>query len=311
MATVSRTMQPFLHHFLYADSLSDGVHAPRFSDLNGGAPPPPAKNNDPTPGRNGEPAGELGLVLQQDPAWHAQTGAPTDPQAGNTPGTQRDVLRSASYSPNSVTGMFAAAGAWSVSNSAYQNSTTGGDNVSLFDLNTWLPANFYEIQSVIKVQGGGSQQNGFIIFDYQGPTNFKYAGLDVTHNLLKIGQRTDTGWNDLATLSVGKPNLSVNSQNTLDLQVTGTTATLTVASSNAQNNNTLKVSYTFNAPLNTGLLGVGANNSIAAYTSFTVQRLPVNFTYSVLEDLSDGVAQNFTPATGAWTTTSGTSGVYS
>jgi RTX calcium-binding nonapeptide repeat (4 copies) len=313
MATVSRTMQPFLHHFLYAESLSDGVDATRYSDLNGGARlPVPTKNNDPNPGRNGEPAGELGLVLQQDDAWHAQTGAPTDPQAGNTPGTQRDVLRSASYAPNTITGMFADSGSWSVVNSAYQNSTTkvSGDNISLFDLDTWLPANFYEVQSIMKVQSGGTQQNGFIIFDYQGPTNFKYAGIDIKNNQLKIGQRSDTGWNDLAILPAGKPTLGLNSQNTLLLTVNGTTATLSVASSNAQNTNVLKVSYTFNAPLNTGMLGVGTNNSIAAYTSYTVQRLPVIYTYSVLEDLSDGVAQNFTPATGTWTTTSGTNGAY-
>src|SRR5258708_25951116 len=97
MATVSRTMQPALHFFLYAESLGDGVDATRYFDLNGGATPPGAKNNDPNPGRNGEPAGELGLVLQSDSAWHGQTGAPTDPQAGNPPGTQRDGLRSARF----------------------------------------------------------------------------------------------------------------------------------------------------------------------------------------------------------------------
>ena len=34
-------------------------------------------------GRNGEPFGELGLVLQQDALWGAQHGGPNDPQAGN------------------------------------------------------------------------------------------------------------------------------------------------------------------------------------------------------------------------------------
>ena len=58
------------------------------------------------------------------------------------------------------------------------------------------------------------------------------------------------------------------------------------------------------------MLGVGTNNSIASFTSYTVQRLPVTFTYQVLEDLSDGVANKFTPQTGTWTTTSGTTGVY-
>jgi len=41
-----------------------------------------------------------------------------------------------------------------------------------------------------------------------------------------------------------------------------------------------------------------------------VQKLPVAFTYSAVEDLSDGVADKFTVQTGTWTTTSGTTGRY-
>src|SRR5262249_50983475 len=202
---VSRTRQPQVHFFLYAESLSDGVDATRYSDLHNGAAAPTPKNNDPNPGRNGEPAGELGLVLQQDAAWHAQTGAPTDPQAGNTPGTQRDVLRSANFSGNGPSAMFAAAGTWNVTGGAYQNasSTVSGHNASLFDLNTWL-STYYEVKATLKITSGGSLANGFILFDYQSATDFKYAGLDAKNNLLKIGQRTASGWTDLATLSAGK-----------------------------------------------------------------------------------------------------------
>ena len=87
MATVSRTIQPQLPEFLYALSKSDGadqtLSAIYFSD----------------PARNGEPFGELGLVTQQDAAWQDQKGAPRDPQAGNVPGGQRDVLRTNNTSP--------------------------------------------------------------------------------------------------------------------------------------------------------------------------------------------------------------------
>jgi hypothetical protein len=302
MATVSRTLQPGLHFFLYADSLSDGVDATRFSDLNNGAAPPPPKNNDPNPGRNGEPAGELALVLQKDAAWHAQTGAPTDPQAGNTPGTKRDVLRSASFTGNGgPTGMFAAAGTWSVISASYSNSlsTVSGDNVSLFDLNTWLPT-YYEVPVTVKVNPGGANLNSYVIFDYQDPSNFKYAGIDVLNNRLEIGQRSTTGWTDVATLSV--KGLGQNKQTAFMLTVNFETATVSF------NGNTL--SYTFSAPLNLGALGLGTNSSLTSFTSYAVQKLPVSFTYSVLEDFSDGVANNFTPQTGSWTTTSGTTGRY-
>ena len=81
MATVSRTVQPQLPEYLDALSASDGAD-PYLAAKWG---------SDPT--RNGEPYGELGIVLQQDAAWGDQKGKPRDPQAGNTPGVKRDVLR--------------------------------------------------------------------------------------------------------------------------------------------------------------------------------------------------------------------------
>lgn len=300
MATVSRTMQPQLQDFLYAESAADGADPTRYADLNGGAAAPAATKNDPNPGRNGEPAGELGLVLQQDSAWHGQTGAPTDPQAGNLPGTQRDVLRTANFSGNGPTAMFADSGTWSVSGGAYQNSTTSGtgDNISLFDLNTWLPS-YYEVTATAKVTGG-TRSDAFIIFDYHSATDFKFAGMDVANNQLVIGQRSEAGWTNLATLTV--KGLGLNKNNSFMLAANGATATVSLG--------TYALSYRFAAPLNTGLTGVGTNNSLASFTAYAVQQLPINYTYAVLEDFSDGVANAFTPATGTWTTTSGTTGRY-
>jgi hypothetical protein len=89
MATVSRTIQPQLPEFLYALAKSDGADqtlgAEHGSTLD--------------PVRDGEPFGELGLITQQDAAWGDQRGKPRDPQAGNTPGAQRDVLRTAGADP--------------------------------------------------------------------------------------------------------------------------------------------------------------------------------------------------------------------
>jgi hypothetical protein len=81
MATVSRTVQPQLPEYLYLLSQSDG------------ADPFIAQHYGSDLARNGEPFGELGVVQQQDAAWQDQRGKPRDPQAGNSPGVQRDVLR--------------------------------------------------------------------------------------------------------------------------------------------------------------------------------------------------------------------------
>ena len=69
--TVQRLPSPGLISFLLQIAKSDGA------DLSLAA----QYSADPT--RNGEPFGELGMVLQQDAAWQSQSGGPRDPQAGN------------------------------------------------------------------------------------------------------------------------------------------------------------------------------------------------------------------------------------
>jgi len=71
LTAVGRMPQPAEITFLYQLSKSDGADQ-RVGVNHGG-----------DPARNGEPFGELGLVVQSDAAWQAQSGAPRDPQPGN------------------------------------------------------------------------------------------------------------------------------------------------------------------------------------------------------------------------------------
>ena len=70
MPTVSRTVNPGLRDFLYALSRSQGAD-PFVVQVVG------------NPDRNGEPFGEIGVVIQQDAAWQDQNGGPRDPQPGS------------------------------------------------------------------------------------------------------------------------------------------------------------------------------------------------------------------------------------
>jgi Matrixin len=79
--TISDRLGPGMPEFLYALSKSNGAD-PTLAAQYGGAAD-----------RNGEPFGEIALVLRQDAAWDDQRGAPRDPQSGNIPGGPRDVLR--------------------------------------------------------------------------------------------------------------------------------------------------------------------------------------------------------------------------
>ena len=41
---------------------------------------------------------------------------------------------------------------------------------------------------------GGWKANAYVIFDYFSPTDFKFAGIDVSTNKIVIGHRTAAGW---------------------------------------------------------------------------------------------------------------------
>src|SRR6185437_12364371 len=105
MPAVSRTLQPFLQEFLYALSKSDGADQTLMTRY--------AAFDDRYQGiasRNGEPYGELGLVLQHDDAWHQQTGSPFNQMPENLGGTAIDVMKTANIRPFNSSGMGASSG---------------------------------------------------------------------------------------------------------------------------------------------------------------------------------------------------------
>lgn len=81
-----RQVPPHTFEFFYALGESDGADQTRIGELEEG------RFGDPE--RNGEPYGELGLIIQKDRDegfnWKDQHGKPIDRQAGNTPGGKRD-----------------------------------------------------------------------------------------------------------------------------------------------------------------------------------------------------------------------------
>lgn len=87
MPTVSRTLMPFLPQFLYALSKSDGADQLLGLRYGGAAT------------RNGEPFGELGLVLQHDSAWHTMMGPPFNKMPENLGGVAVDVKKTANIRP--------------------------------------------------------------------------------------------------------------------------------------------------------------------------------------------------------------------
>ena len=89
--TVSRMIAPSLRDWLLKVGAAAGADITRCA------------GNTLCGARNGEPFGELGMVIQQDAAWGDQTGAPDDPQPGNG-GGKKNTLTATSVGDGAVGG---------------------------------------------------------------------------------------------------------------------------------------------------------------------------------------------------------------
>ncbi|MBI4292469.1 MAG: LEPR-XLL domain-containing protein [Betaproteobacteria bacterium] len=294
-ASVSRTLMPHLHEFLYALSAGDGADPTRNADTGADA------------ARNGEPDAEMGLVLQKDVAWQDQTGAPADPQAGNIPGGARDVLRSAGFNDGTLSGLAVDSGSFTVSGGALKVSaeSLGKDAAAVFYVDEQLPS-YYEFLASVKVEKptAGWKANSFLIFDYFDSTDFKFAGVDISTNKLVIGYRDASGWQVVKDApSLLKAGITYN----MAVYVNGTNVTLIV------DNKTI-MSYTFGQRmidgegygLNMGMLGLGSDNSRGSFDNVVVQRVPPAYTLQQTEEFTDGTGTLFDGETfGNWQVVNG------
>ena len=295
IATVSRQRPPQLDEFLYRLSASQGADPTRDTDT----------GNDPA--RNGEPDGEIGLVTQKDHGlWQDQTGGPTDPQPGNIPGGRRDVLRSADFNDGSMSSFAPDSGAWSVSGGALSIAagSQGGDAVAVFYVDDYLPV-YYEVSAKIRITKptAGWKANVYVIFDYFGVDDFKFAGVDDSRNKIQMGHRDATGWHVDAETPY---QVASNTYYTLFVAVNGTYVTVVLGNKS--------FSYTFpnrvvdgvSHGLNQGLIGFGSDNSRGSLDNIVAQILPPTWTLESDETFDDGVANLFTgDQAGTWTTSGG------
>jgi hypothetical protein len=295
MSTISRGMSPHIQQFLYDLSHGAGADRTRAADT----------GEDPL--RNGEPLGELGLVNQRDNWWQDQTGAPEDPLQADTSG-KRDVLRSADFNNGSTQGFSPDSGTWTVQGGALSTSATtpGGDAVTIYHVGEQLPS-YYELQATINAVKpvAGWKANSYVIFDYHSPSDFKFAGINVSLDKIQLGHRDASGWHvDVQASNVKlKPDTYYN----MLVAVNGLVVTVTVDSSQS-------FGYAF-APrlidgvpsnLNWGYVGFGSQNAKGKLDNIQVKVLERPFTLVTDEDYDDGVADLFTGArAGEWEVVAG------
>ena len=294
IATVSRQVPPWLYEFLYALSANQGADPTRDEDQNGLDPDLEA--------RNGEPYGELGLITQQDHGlWQTQTGGPSDPQPGNIPGGSRDVKRSADFSDGTMQTFAVDSGVWAVSSGVLTVAaqSQGQDAAAVWYHDQYLPV-YFELFGRIQLTKptAGWKGNAYAIFDYFGPDDFKFAGLDDASNKLVIGHRDTTGWH-LDTWGSIPGGVKYNTWYDLLVAVNGTQVTVRVSG--------VELTYTFGPRnidgidygLNKGLLGFGSDNSRGMFDNVQLRTLPPQMTLDRFESFNAAPTW-LAPEAGTW-----------
>ncbi|NIM49026.1 MAG: hypothetical protein GTO22_07175, partial [Gemmatimonadales bacterium] len=179
-------------------------------------------------------------------------------------------------------------GVWEIQNNSLRVSaeSLGGDAVSVFHVDEMLPS-YFEIVATIATDKptGGWKANAYVIFDYFGPDDFKFAGLNASIDKMQMGHRTAEGWIiDVETPMQIKPN---NFYHML-VAVHGTTVTLLV-------DGVEFFTHTFDARvidgwsygLNIGFIGFGSDNSRGIYDNIIVQKLPPEITFEDTDDFTN------------------------
>ena len=181
------------------------------------------------------------------------------------------------------------AAAWSIDEAGRYQATPppGTHALSLVRLEEALPESFlFEAQLTLRDGGSDYWKNGLIIFDYRGPSDYKYAGAFVGNGKWRIGHVQDTDRvvaeaTDLLLLDVGYDTA---------LYVDGATAGLSV-------NGQVLLTHEFEQPLHTGLVGVAGRNAVAAFDDLAIRPPP---TLPHRENFDAGFAPHFDPTAGNW-----------
>ncbi len=291
--TISRAPQQSIYEYLYDLSESDGADPTRFDDTGSGE------------NRNGEPEGELGLVTQRDFDWQDQTGAPDDPQPGNIQGGPRKKLQTANFNQGGLDAFAVDSGVFTINGGRLEVApeVLGSDAAAVLYVDHILPT-YFELQATINGGKpiGGLKSNAHLIFDYQGPLDFKFAGVNISTNKLQMGHRDANGWHvDVQTSSQLKPDEDYN----VLLAINGVTATLVV-----DNDDVLTHAFApridqdgISHGINHGFVGIGSDNSKARIDNVTAQIVPPEITFEDTDDFSDGLADLLSVEQGQWQVT--------
>jgi glucose/arabinose dehydrogenase len=135
-----------------------------------------------------------------------------------------------------------------------------GDSVAVVNADVMLPEQV-RLGVTLRTLISAPSQNGLLVFDYHGPTNFKYVGAASKANLWIIGERTSAGWNSVRSLAEEiEPNVDYHVHSLID----GSTVELVV-------DGVFKISHDFGQLMNDGQVGLATANATTEFDEFFIR----------------------------------------
>jgi subtilisin family serine protease len=192
-------------------------------------------------------------------------------------------------------------GSWQVSGGRY-HATPSGDAITTLLIQDPLPADL-ELHATINAdpESGSFYSDALLIFDYQSPTDFKFAGAYARADKWVVGHRTSSTW--VTDASFAETILAATDYQLEVIIENGSNVSLFV-------NGVRKVGHSFAESVTNGDVGVGTWNAFAHFDDVLVQPYvppppPPAATLPLQEDFSDGVADFFQVRAGSWEASGG------
>jgi hypothetical protein len=220
----------------------------------------------------------------------------SDPQLEMYDGLLDDQLIEEDYADASADQHDPQSGTWGTADGRYQV-TPDGDAISVVLLDQPLPEDL-EVTVTFNADDVSSHyySNAFVIFDYQGPTDFKFAGGYVGADQWVIGHRSASGW---ITDSQSDAPIDALTDHSLRVTIIGDSIVTLYANDSPQ------LTCSYSSSLTDGELGVGTRDSVCRFDDLGIRRLlPDDYSsvgvLSLSEDFDDRAADHFEPTSGNW-----------
>ena len=210
-----------------------------------------------------------------------------------------DLLMHEDYSDAIADLHFFDTGDWEVVDGRLQVTPNTSDGISLstLSLDETLPENL-EINVTFNADDVSSDyvSNALVIFDYQGPTDFKFAGAYVGANSWIIGHYSSNNWMIDARVSDSIAELTDH-----DLRVTIVDDSIVTLYANG----TPQLTHSYSSSVTDGQLGLGTKNAVSRFDDLQVRSLRADTSsiageIPLTEDFNDSLADSFNPELGTW-----------